>query len=401
MIGLISADRNEAYNYWVLDLPSPNPVNNFTDPSDTAIIVKAGYLMRSVTIDGQTLGLTGDINQTTTLEAVGAPASVSALAFNGETVTSTQNSYGVIVGNVTFNAPELSLPALLNLTWKYIDSLPEIQGTYDDSAWTSADLTTTNNPRNLTTPTSLYGSDYGYNTGNLLFRGHFVATGTESTLTLNLQGGTAFGFSVWLNQTFLGSWPGAYVDEDYNQTLTLPSLSAGQAAVVTILQDQMGFDEDGEVGTDQMKTPRGILSYSLAGASPPPDISWKITGNLQGENYVDKARGPLNEGGLYAERQGFHLPSPPNSGWTLGKPTDGLTSPGVNFYTTSFDLDIPAGYDIPLSFQFTNNTADGSSALTSYRAQLYVNGYQFGKYGKPRSLLTKLHRPLLKLLNPP
>lgn len=127
-----------------------------------------------------------------------------------------------------------------------------------------------------------------------------------------------------------------------------------------------------------MKNPRGILDYSLSGHAA-TDITWKLTGNLGGENYVDRTRGPLNEGGLFAERQGFHQPAAPTSTWSTGSPLTGLTTAGVMFYTTSFDLDMPTGYDIPLSFVFTNATGP---SIPNYRCQLYVNGYQFGKYSK-------------------
>ena len=352
---------------------------NFTDSSDTAVIIKGGYLLRTAAIVGQTLSLTGDVNETTLIEAAGAPSSVSALSFNGQALPCTRTSYGVLTANVTYNAQDITLPNLGSLTWKVIDSLPEIQPSYDDSAWTNADHTFTGNPRNLTTPTSLYGSDYGYNAGNLLFRGHFTTTGAEDKLTLRIIGGLAFGYSVWLNSTFLGSWPGISIDQDYNQTLSVPKLPAGQPAVITLLQDNMGLDEENVVGSSDMKTPRGILSYSLSGRAA-ADISWKITGNLGGENYIDKTRGPLNEGGLYAERQGYHLPNPPSSAWAASKPTGGIPGAGVYFYTTNFDLDLPAGYDVPLSFQFTNSTTSGTAGA-DYRSQLYVNGYQFGKYG--------------------
>ena len=352
---------------------------NFTDSSDTAVIIKGGYLLRTAAIVGQTLSLTGDVNETTLIEAAGAPSSVSALSFNGQALPCTRTSYGVLTANVTYNAQGITLPNLGSLTWKVIDSLPEIQPSYDDSAWTNADHTSTGNPRNLTTPTSLYGSDYGYNAGNLLFRGHFITTGAEDKLTLRVIGGLAFGYCVWLNSTFLGSWPGISTDQDYNQTLSVPKLPAGQPAVITLLQDNMGLDEENVVGSSDMKTPRGILSYSLSGRAA-TDISWKITGNLGGENYIDKTRGPLNEGGLYAERQGYHLPNPPSSAWTASKPTGGIPCAGVYFYTTNFDLDLPAGYDVPLSFQFTNSTTSGTAGA-EYRSQLYVNGYQFGKYG--------------------
>jgi hypothetical protein len=77
---------------------------------------------------------------------------------------------------------------------------------------------------------------------------------------------------------------------------------------------------------------------------------------------------------MYAERQGWHLPNAPTSSWAMGKPTDGLSKPGIGFYATSFKLNLPKGYDIPLSFVFDRTTG------SNYRVQLFVNGYQFGKY---------------------
>ena len=112
--------------------------------------------------------------------------------------------------------------------------------------------------------------------------------------------------------------------------------------------------------------------------------SWKLTGNLGGEDYVDKVRGPLNEGGLFAERQGYHLPGALSApGWSSsGGPTEGISSAGIAFYGAEVELNIPSGWDVPLSFTFTNSSnpaAPGDSA-PAYRVQLYVNGYQFGKY---------------------
>jgi hypothetical protein len=126
-----------------------------------------------------------------------------------------------------------------------------------------------------------------------------------------------------------------------------------------------------------MKDPRGILNYSLDGHAQ-SDISWKLTGNLGGEAYIDKVRGPLNEGGLYAERQGWTQPFPPNHNWVPGSPETGISTAGVAFYQADFSLDLPENYDIPLTFNFGNTTINGATA--DYRAQLWVNGYQFGKY---------------------
>ena len=141
----------------------------------------------------------------------------------------------------------------------------------------------------------------------------------------------------------------------------------------------MGLDENGEVGAEEMKNPRGILRYSLS-TRDPSSITWKLTGNLGGEAYRDKSRGPLNEGGLFAERMGYHLPQPPSTNWSFGNPFQGLSGAGVGFYSTSFELDMPLGYDIPLGFEFTNTTIGDGAGMAEFRCLLFVNGWQFGKY---------------------
>lgn len=138
----------------------------------------------------------------------------------------------------------------------------------------------------------------------------------------------------------------------------------------------MGEETNWTPGYDTMKTPRGILNYALSGHAQ-TDISWKVTGNLGGEDYADQTRGPLNEGALYAERQGYHFPKPPSEAWEAKNPvTEGVDDTGVGFFATEFELDIPKGWDVPLDFVFAN------VSVASYRVQLFVNGYQFGKYSE-------------------
>ena len=345
----------------------------------TSVIIEAGYLVRSVAIEGSALHIAGDLNATVPIKVIGAPASTNSLYFNGQKVSYTvDQTTGDWSSTLSYSAPKVNLPALSSLRWKYLDDLPEIQPSYDDSAWTKADHATTNNPTfPLLTPTSLFGSDYGYNAGVLIYRGHFVATGMEKTLQTWTQGGTAYGTSAWLGSTYIGSWPGNGADSAYNSTYTLPNLVAGKSYVFTILVDNNGLDENWTVGADDMKSPRGILDYFLSGRNQSA-ITWKITGNLGGEQYIDKVRGPLNEGGLYAERQGFTQPNPPSNNWVLSSPETGIDRAGVAFYSTSFSLNLPQGYDIPLTFNFGNTTIDETAA--DYRALLWVNGYQFGKY---------------------
>lgn len=226
------------------------------------------------------------------------------------------------------------------------------------------------------TATSLYASDYGYHTGPLLYRGHFVATGDESSIYLLTEGGYTYGHSVWLNS--LGSWTGSPADMFYNQTLSFPSkLQSGTHYVLTVVVDHMGSDLNFPANVKTFKDPRGILDYDLKGRNK-SSISWKITGNLGGEQYRDLSRGALNEGATYAERQGYHLRGAPTSTWEILSPLDGLSQPGVGFFATSFDLHMPTGYDVPLSVKFSNSTKDG--VPTEFRVQLFVSGWQFGKY---------------------
>ncbi|PYH97917.1 beta-galactosidase extracellular [Aspergillus ellipticus CBS 707.79] len=370
-------DRNSAYNYWVPQLATDGTEPGFSTQETVAssIIVKAGYLVRTAYVEGADLYITADFNATTAIEVFGAPSNAKNLFINGDKAKYTVDKNGIWSTEVKYTAPDISLPSLESLEWKYLDTLPEIQSSYDDSLWPDADLDKTPNTfRELTTPTSLYSCDYGFSTGYLLYRGQFVATGNESTFLVDPQGGSAFGSSVWLNGTYLGSWTGLYVYSDYNATFDLPQLEAGKTYVITVVIDNMGLEENWTVGEELMKTPRGILNFELSGREASA-ISWKLTGNLGGEDYEDKVRGPLNEGGLYAERQGFHQPEPPSQNWKSSSPLDGISEAGIAFYSASFDLDLPTGWDVPLYFNFGNSTTP-----EPYRVQLYVNGYQYGKY---------------------
>ncbi|PQE22525.1 Glycoside hydrolase family 35 protein [Rutstroemia sp. NJR-2017a BVV2] len=376
-------DRNSAYNYWVPDFVRTDKWGAFdSGVNNTAsVIVEAGYLVRGVSQQGSDLHITGDLNATVPFKVIGAPKNTKNLYFNSQKVNyKTDAKTGELSSTLTYSAPKVNLPNLSTLSWKYLNNLPEIQSNYDDSAWTVANSTNTYSNHYLTpllTPVVLNGPNYGYSTGVLLFRGHFTATGNETTFYISTQGGSAFGSSVWLNSTYIGSWVGIDAAEAKNSTYTLPNLKAGAKYVFTIVIDNNGLDENWVTGVDEMKSPRGILNYNLSGRDQSA-ISWKLTGNLGGENYVDQVRGPLNEGGLYAERQGYTQPNPPSSKWASGSPEKGITEPGVGFWTTSFKLDLPSGYDVPLTFNFGNTTINGSVA--DYRAQLYVNGWQFGKY---------------------
>lgn len=131
----------------------------------------------------------------------------------------------------------------------------------------------------------------------------------------------------------------------------------------------MGKDE-----TSGAINPRGIVNATLIGSNAPHFSSWKVAGNAGGENNIDPVRGPYNEGGLHAERLGWHLPGFDDSAWSAGSPDVGLKAAGANFYRTVVRLDVQRGVDVSLGFVL------GTPKGKKLRAQLYVNGYMFGKF---------------------
>jgi hypothetical protein len=118
----------------------------------------------------------------------------------------------------------------------------------------------------------------------------------------------------------------------------------------------------------------------LDGASTVDFTHWKIQGNLGGEDFPDKVRGPLNEGGLFVERQGAHLPGfsvSSSTGWASSKsctPYTGISKAGIQAYRTNFDLNIPENMDVPIALKFERTPS------SSYRSVVYINGWQFGRF---------------------
>jgi len=92
-------------------------------------------------------------------------------------------------------------------------------------------------------------------------------------------------------------------------------------------------------------------------------------------SFPDKVRGVTNEGGLFGERKGWHLPGFDTSNWETRDLTDGLpdSSAGVGFFVTTFNLSIPTGFDVPLSFNFEEEFGQ------PYRVYMFVNGWMMGK----------------------
>ncbi|KAL8281653.1 hypothetical protein RB600_005195 [Gaeumannomyces tritici] len=385
-------DRAQARAFWVVDVANHPNATAKKAPTDGALVVKGGYLIRSASLDGSVLRVQGDFDRTATLEFMGVPPQATALSVNGNNTNfSVDATTGFWKTTVLHWKPELKLPDLNSpgQDWRYVDSLPEIRPGYDDARWPRANRTTTPNIAypNLATPVSLYAADYGFHSGFLVYRGSFVATGAETAVALQTQGGVAFGSAVWLDDKLLGAWPGENNVQIREATFDLAGPPAPGRHTLTVLIDNHGHELNLVSDGDVMKKPRGVMSYNFTSSQPQPAVEWALTGNLGGENYLDLARGPLNEGGLWAERHGYHLPGAPGASWAARHPVaDGIPSAGVGFFATRFALDMPRGFDVPLYVVLANSSGSGTGGRGDvaggnyYRVQVFVNGWQFGRY---------------------
>ena len=358
-------DRSHAYTLW-----APTLTADPLAPANETVLVQGPYLVRGASLseDKKTLYVTGDITNATDIE-IFAPKSVNSFFWNGKYFITTATSYGSLSARLPAPGPGVvKLPELSR--WKSHDSLPERHSDYNDSggAWVHANHTETPNPNKPESTPVLYADDYGFHNGAFLWRGYF--TGLGKSATLSVQGGQAFGWSAWLNGVFIGSYLGGPYNSTGNLTLSFinATVHQNQTNVLLVLQDNNGHD----LRSDAIK-PRGILAAYLNGAT---FTSWKLAGAAGGANNIlDPTRGIYNEGGLTGERLGWHLPGFNDSSWNdASTPSTGFTGAGVRFYRTEVPLNIPSGVDVSLSFILR---APGSQKL---RVQLFVNGYQYGRF---------------------
>ncbi|KDR82517.1 hypothetical protein GALMADRAFT_237854 [Galerina marginata CBS 339.88] len=388
---VLYADSDTAATFWspVIAGKASDPLRNFWGVgTNQSILVGGPYLVRDVTIKGSTLALRGDLKTDVRLTVIG-PKTIKSVTWNGQrvsgdlTASSAVTTSGGFVGQVNLSKAfsGVSIPKLSG--WKFKDSLPEIQKNFNDKSWAIANHTTTNIPLKpyYGDGRILYGCDYGFCENAVLWRGHFTPTGAEKSVNLSINGGEAFAASVWVNDVFLGTSFGnssnnRRILEETDDKFTFPAgaLIAGEDNVITVVQDNMGLNETQGSNTDSSKGPRGIRGFLLDAGTKFGD--WKVQGKVGGyKGYPDKVRGIFNEGGLFGERQGWHLPGFSTKGWasrdlSLGLPNNAA---GVGFFVTTFKLNIPEDLDVMLSFTFEEPLGQ------PYRVFLFVNGWMMGK----------------------
>ncbi|WEO93383.1 beta-galactosidase [Streptomyces sp. FXJ1.172] len=350
---LLVGDKATAETFWRQDTA--------TGP----VLVRGTHLLRTATgLDGgHTVALTGDNADDKNIEVF---TSADHVTWNGSALKTRATATGSLTGEIPVAAP-VHLPALTN--WKHADESPEAAPGFDDSSWQVADRATTNSVSGVNSLPVLYADDYGFHTGSTWYRGRFRATGKETGIHLvSDSGGKAQAFSAWLNGTFLGSSTSGSAD------FTFPAGSVKPEGdnVISVLTVNMGHEEDYDA-TNGNKAARGLTSASLVGA-PLTSVTWRLQGVRGGEDLQDTVRGPLSTGGLYGERAGWSLPGYPDGDWKqVSLPTTD-TRPGVSWYRTDVNLDLPHGQDTSLGLTFTDDPS------RKYRATIFVNGWQVGNY---------------------
>jgi hypothetical protein len=197
--------REDAYRLWA---PSTSANLNESGESGKRILVRGPYLVRSATFNehGKTIEITGDGDSANQIE-VFAPSHIQHIRWNNERLHTTSSEYGTLLARVS--APSLTPTELEDQIkfgkWRMApDALPERLPSYDanSQAWVAADKPASQSPNPLVRPGTdvvLFADEYGFHTGVLIWRAEFDSSKGVGGIWVNVQGGTAFGYSLWLN----------------------------------------------------------------------------------------------------------------------------------------------------------------------------------------------------------
>jgi hypothetical protein len=419
---LVFADEDDAGRLWPVE----------TRRGD--FLVYGPSLVRTVTPHAAGVDLTGDVRGATGLE-VWAPGGIGSLTWNGERVPTTVSRANALVATRPLQAPPaVRLPALTG--WRRRAENPEADPRFDDGRWRLADRTASSG----TTPVPegqpvLFADDYGFHYGDLWYRGRFADARGASSVRLSYRAGPQGLVMTWLDGEPLGvhrrpdDTGGAAATAGTDGGAAAAETDGGAAAAETDGGAAAAETDSGAaaVGTapvgggeitaefavpEELRTPgahvlavlvrpmardvgsgsagaykaaRGLTSVAFTGARP--EVEWR----LRGAAGPDPVRGPLNSGGLYGEREGWHLPGPVDEkGWSPAVLPRGEESgdgagdgheggpeeprQGVVWYRTAFTLDVPESVDASVGLALEDDPD------RAYRVQIFLNGWNLGLY---------------------
>ncbi|MDF3297376.1 glycoside hydrolase family 35 protein [Streptomyces tropicalis] len=362
---LLFADEASSLRLWPRDTPSGT------------LLVHGPDLLRTAALQGSTLRLTGDTTGAAPLEVWGPPgAGIDRVEWNGRAVPTSPTASGSL--RATAPLPAVGAVALPELDgWRTRTENPEAEPGYDDSGWRTADRTTSHS----TTPVPqgqpvLFADDYGFHYGDVWYRGTFTgATGVEA-VRLAYSTGTQGMLMAWLDGRPIGTHRMPVPDRatvrrgTWTDTAVLPvrpELRTPGRHVLSVLVRRMQHDQDG-AALDTHKAARGLTAVTFAGDSP--EVTWRI----RGEAAPDPVRGPMNNGGLHGEREGWHLPGFPDHDWqAVGLPRAEQRQ-GVAWYRTTFPLAVDPGTDASVGLVLEDDPR------RAYRVQIFLNGWNMGQY---------------------
>ncbi|WP_229510807.1 MULTISPECIES: beta-galactosidase [unclassified Massilia] len=370
---LLLADEENSLRFWAQDTPRGK------------VLQQSAALVRSSTFTGTTLALQGDTQETTDLQIWG-PA-FSAASFNGAELALTAQPDGSVRTAPVKGPDAVKLPDLGKLAWtRRMDSL-EAQPAFDDSSWVRADKRASA-AQTWTMPErgqpTLAMSDYGFHHGDVWYRGHVdIKEGKTNQLELFYGAGGAGMIQVWIDGRYVGQHE-LDVGRSFPETtdsvkFALGALTPGKHVIAVMVRNNS--HNWNLMADDFHREARGLISASLTsrgGKRFAVPIDWRLQGRQGGETLVDTMRGPVNNGGLFGERAGWHLPLVDAGGWEKAKPTAAPPKPGTYWLRTRFALDLPRGHDVQLGLAFGDTTQPRSDREN--RVLIFVNGWNMGQF---------------------
>ncbi len=371
---LLLADEKNSVNFWT------------QRTAGGQILQLTEALVRGADLAGGALRLFGDTSADSGIEIWG-PAFASA-TFNGEELALTPQPDGSVKTSPVPGPVAVKLPDLAVRPWLRRMDSPEAQPAFDDAGWVQAD-SRASAAQTWTMPErgqpTLAMSDYGFHHGDVWYRGHVtIAEPKTNQLELFYGAGGAGMIQVWIDGRFVGQHEldtgRSFPETTDSVKLALGDKLAPGRHVIAVMVRNNSHNWN-LMADDYHREARGLISASLTskgGRRFAVPIAWRIQGNLGGEQIADAMRGPMNNGGLYGEREGWHLPSSSTAGWRDAKATAAPPAPGTYWLKTAFDLDLPKEHDVQLGLAFGDTTQPRSNREN--RALIFVNGWNMGQF---------------------
>ncbi|MBT3151279.1 beta-galactosidase [Streptomyces sp. CHD11] len=360
---LLFADDATALRLWPYETPSGS------------LLVFGPAMLRSATLRGSTVHLVGDVEQDTGVEVWG-PRGITEVTWNGEPVrTYLGRARSLVMDGLMPDAPGVELPGLGG--WRRREGNPEARRDFDDSGWTVADRTSSHS----VTPVPgggpvLFADDYGFHYGDVWYRGRLTDTRGITSVSLSYSTGAHGLLMAWLDGRPLGTHrmpaPDGEAAEQGTWTATAAfavpeGLRTRERHVLSVLVRPMAHDGGGRA-RDAHTAARGLTAAGFGGGSP--SVEWRI----QGAPAPDRVRGPLNNGGLHGEREGWHLPDHDDREWRTADLPRGERRQGVTWYRTDFRLGIAPDMDASVGLTLKDDPE------RAYRVQVFLNGWNMGQY---------------------